>query len=1510
MQKIDQEKLSEFTDELSAFQVEASKTASVDVYDRFTISKLEDHVIDLCQLSVDASHSGLQYLCVRLRENISDHFITGTNISNDEFALMAEWKSLVKAYLINGENEGVVNALAINLSKSAWTYPLKANDTDEVISILLGRSSYDQLNSTSSDNTISSEEAEEFDAYMAESNASLADVFESLNDDDVIEDSIVNYKDDKEPSIAEFFENDVPSKATASLNENQLNSQQAVNVEDKSNSSSENEQSETDQVSTSLIEDELFVADEDVDEIEDDGEFGEDLSGAEAVFGAVDDASTDNAQVSEQESEQVDQDTPVSIADDLFVADDAIDNSDNEEFNKDLSVTEAVISDLHEENTQSSEQADLDVDSSDAALLVDELFVADEDVAENSDDDEFNESLSAVEAVINNSQEDNIQSSEQADSDFDNSDAASLVDELFVADDSIAEAEYDNELDENLSKKPSFEDANQQSVSEIADELFVNEEDSDKEEAFESEYAQDNQPVEPETVYIEPVEKNREAPRSIIEAYVGAMAGKIHENKPKALEQELIEQPLKTAPIQKLEPIDSILLKYPDWSEDQKELLSLILSEVHDVVDQQDEALSVLHEGQVVEQDALDMIVLYSEQIERMSSAAEMVGLDALQKLCELIGFHFGDLEKSSTEMIVSSEERIRKWPFIIYSYLKDINNESAHQEAIKYISDDAWARTIREDIKADLKEAFSHSTIHVDETVEGQRITKATPEDVDITVPDDVQAELLDGLLQELPHQTEEFSEAIQQLIKDDYLTQLEVTQRIAHTIKGAANTVGIAGVATLTHHLEDILQALLKAKAKPSADLHIGLIDASDCLEQMTEYLLGQGDQPDDAVQTMQVILDWANYIDEFGVPTDNVNKSSPTSVQTESVEPARVEENKEIKVKDNKAKSPQDASLRVPANMIDELINQSGESIIATSQMHENVEILLSSMRDIKKNKDNVYSLSQQLEHLIDVQGFNDKFSSSDKDEKFDPLELDQYNELHTYSRRLIEATADSVELIKDLEDRLFSLESVIVDQTRAQKDNQYAILKTRMMPVESVVARLKRGVRQAAKISGKSVELEVLGVDTLLDSKILNNLIDPLMHLLRNSVDHGIEANDVREANGKPLPGVIKLTFAQVGERLEINCEDDGIGLNAEQIKARAIDKGMIPEDQDISDDEIHQIIMQHGFSTRDEVTQLSGRGVGMDVVYSNIKDLNGSIVINSEMNKGMNVELSLPVSLLTAHALLIPTISGSMAVSASGIEEILQVNIDDLIETEYGLILHVEDKEYPAVHLEQLLKMRLTASSDKKKSFTALLVDEFGGQKKVVIVNEILSVRDIIIKPLSHYLPKAIGLVGATVLGNGDIAPVVDVADLLSQQSNVIGKLESDQSIELEETHQASVLVVEDSISTRRSLAEFMQDLNYKVFTAKDGVEAIEVMRDHSPTLLLTDLEMPRMNGLELTSYVRSHDETKDIPIIMLTSRTTEKHRQEAKSIGVNEYLSKPFVEDLLLEKVQSLAVVQ
>ncbi len=1804
MQEIDQEKLTEFTHQLSEFQTEANKTASIDVYDRFTISKLEDHIVDLYQIAIDSAHEGLQYLCECMRDNIRDHFITGTNISEEEFTLMAEWKSLVKVYLVNNGNQKVVEAIATNLSKPGWMYPLKSENQAQVITALLANSveSNHQAQQNVSEPEVNAMSTD-FDAYMKETTKSLADVFESDDDIDNGDDSIEEiptFFEDDEPSMAECFE-DLGVTESKTEQANSCDDDQPALQDELELKQSFNQQDDVQQVDVSkeelsqiqqppgianahnLIEDEAIeeqdvsieqekaeddfvkrqlnkthdiekveVSSEELAEIKDpvshvseqethiadsvqEENLSEDLSVTEAVNALSESNEQHSIEVSEQELSEIQEPSDNSLVDEIFVDESGNEvNLADEDLTKDLTEVDAVSvlagekeqdnievsaeelseidetvapaleNELHEEHDNenvhdevpanavinaliaSKEQENIDVSAEELSNIADPVSLAGDDelydqapvidtpeeraVSNNnlSSNDAFRalfskkeqDSIDASEQEVANSDEPSMSVSEsvsiedkvpeegaeqatnklineevanndvpviettEAIADIDEQNAVddahndvgtpvmrALENELYVEDTSDKQTEYgedfyndlseneaanfspdstdehqieaddtdepeiseseisepeiseseiskemaqrssqqefyvdsdasvndanyyfDNEhssLPDSLNKDYSPDDARELTIAEEAiygnntnavdntsgfvdtsiEEVLpsipdsVDASDTAEIQAFDAgDHQYGSEPV--ETIYIEPAAPKEEdsQPRSIIEAYVDAISSNKQRSQPDELEQELIEEPVAKEATVSIEPIETILAKYSDWTDEQKELLSLILSEASDVIEQQTSTLSVLHETPPSEEAILEMLSLYAEQIERIGSAAEMVGLDALQKLCELIGFHFGDLARASVEMIIKSEELIRQWPFIIYAYLKDIYNEDTQREAIEYISHDEWARTIREDIKSDLKIAFTQSTIQIEIDEQDQRLTTAGEEHVDVTVPDDVQAELLDGLLQELPHQTEELSSAIQALVNEEFLTQLEVSQRIAHTIKGAANTVGIVGVATLTHQLEDILQALLKAQAKPNKDLHAALVDAADCLEQMTEFLLEQGDRPADAIRTLQAILDWANYIDEYGPPEIS---DTPSTVD---VKPSN-EINKTEEVQEEKSKPSLEASLRVSANMIDELINQSGESIIANSQMHDSVSRLLHSLRDIRKNREDVYTLSQKLEHMIDVQGTQDKFSANIADDKFDPLELDQYNELHTYSRRLIEATADSVELVKDLEERLYGLETVIADQSRAQKDNQYSILKARMAPIESIVARLKRGVRQSAKISEKQVELEVLGADTLLDSKILNNLIDPLMHLLRNAVDHGVEVDDIRREQGKSLPAKITLSFEQVGERLEISCHDDGKGLDAEQIHARALAKGLITQDQDLSQQEIYQIIMQHGFSTRDEVTQLSGRGVGMDVVHSNIKDLNGVVQITSEKNKGMTVDMSLPVSLLTAHALLIPSQDGTIAVSTSGIEEILQVNTDDLIESEDSLMLNVEEQQYPAVHLEQLLKTSLATSSDQN-SYSALLIENLTGGKKVVLVSEIQSVRDIIIKPFSHYLPKVDGLVGATVLGNGDVAVVVDAAELLAQQSELVGRLHKDVSNDLEVIHQASVLVVEDSISTRRSLAEFMQDLNYKVFTAKDGVEAVEIMRQHKPSILLTDLEMPRMNGLELTSYVRSHDETKDIPVIMLTSRTTEKHKQEAKSLGVNEYLTKPFVEDILLEKVQHLAEVK
>lgn len=1630
MQKIDQEKLQEFKKELAEFQVEATKTATTAVYDRHTINKLEDHIVDLCQLAIDASHDGLKLLCELMRDNLRSHLVSGASISKEEFSLMTEWKSLVKAYVAKSDNKMIVSALMTNLAKPGWSLSLQSSERTKYNAILLGESFIEENNNDGIQESPNNEEIQDkqeiidtvepeespvieeiqekasgeikpenkevksdFDAFIDDSDESLADVFESMSgeDDDfeeivlTEETSTLKIEDEEglgsifseEQSLASCFTQEIEAKTLTELdefgevkdsseenveasNEESLNHSQkdetAESVEGSADDVSENQSvaeatdsiaddkeqhAGDDEIPTAVdsITDDLLVVDEDVSADLDDSyaqDFDQELKSAENALGL--DQIAEESESNVLEIDHLEEDSEKSavdlVVDDLFVeTEDGVEDIEEEyeeAFDQDLKSAENALGlDQSAEESESivaeaDHREERDEDKSAVDLMVDDLFVATDDVEiiEEENEQDFDKDLKYAEDALGLDQISDESESIVADADYrdekdeDKSAVDLVVDGLFVEAEDTPEAveeDYEQAFDDDLKNAESeVEVASEEnteldpiqtdSSSESHSDAFVDQTDDVQEDTNKDETQEDI------VESIKPAKKKKS--RSIIEAYVDVIAAKPKPKdiNPVELEQELI---IDQAPIEKppeLESVEEILSRYPQWNDEQKELLSLIVSEVIEIIKQQPETLSVLSESPVNENTVREMIALYIEQIERMGSAAEMVGLDSLQKICDLISFHFSDLDKSSIEVIVESHERIKKWPLLIYEYLRDIHNDVSQEEIVQYISDENWARTIREDIKNELIHSFSNSTISIDQSDVDTRIKEASQEDVDISIPDDVQAELLDGLLQELPHQAEEFSSAMQELVGVDYLKKLEVAQRVAHTIKGAANTVGIVGVATLTHQLEDILQALVKAQMMPSTNMHVALVDASDCLEQMTEHLLGQGDAPDDAVSVLQIILDWANYIDEFGPPTDDDKQDSAVESFADVKSIDVTNETAVAKEAIDKAKSSQDSSLRVSANMIDKLINQSGESLIATSQMQENIKQLQKAMRDIKTNKDSVYELSQHLEHLIDVQGDSEIVAKDDKNDKFDALELDQFNELHTYSRRLIEATADSVELIKDLEQRLFSLESVVSDQSRAQKENQHAMLQTRMMPVESVIARLKRGVRQAAKLSNKSVELKVNGADTLVDSKILNNLLDPLMHLLRNAVDHGIENDEERAAQDKSLPGMITLDFAQNGERLSIKCHDDGSGLNIKEIRSKAIEKGLISEDQNISDEEIHQIIMQHGFSTRQEVTQLSGRGVGMDVVHSRIREFNGSVIISSQENIGTTVEISLPVSLLSAHALLVPIHSGMIAIASSGIEEIAQVNINEINQTDDGLTLKIDDEEYSAVHLEQLLGLRVRKSMGDQLSYSALILNDVGEKKKAVLVGEIQSVKDIVIKPFSHYLPKVVGLIGATVLGDGAIASVVDVNDLMSINVNHSFAGFDQSSKDLEEIHQASVLVVEDSISTRRSLAEFMQDLNYKVYTAKDGVEAIEVMRDHRPSILLTDMEMPRMNGLELTSHIRSNDDTKDIPIIMITSRTTEKHRQEAKSIGVNEYLTKPYVEDLLLEKVQSLSM--
>jgi len=460
---------------------------------------------------------------------------------------------------------------------------------------------------------------------------------------------------------------------------------------------------------------------------------------------------------------------------------------------------------------------------------------------------------------------------------------------------------------------------------------------------------------------------------------------------------------------------------------------------------------------------------------------------------------------------------------------------------------------------------------------------------------------------------------------------------------------------------------------------------------------------------------------------------------------------------------------------------------------------------------------------------------------------------------------------------------------------------------MVPIKTIAQRLQRGVRQTCRLTGKEAELVLGGGETLMDSNVLNSMIDPLMHLLRNAVDHGIERPEDRELLGKPGVGTIALDFVREGTTIVVRCHDDGSGLHYAAIRQTAIERGLIDANQLLSEEELSRLILQPGFSTHAQTTQVSGRGIGMDAVYSRVQELKGSLHLTSEANKGCLVELRLPVSLMSTHGLLVRASKQVFAISSLGVEQILYPGAGTLMQVGHTAMYQVGEDIYATTTLEALLNLTPEQSCEPEAPCPALLVRQDTGRSRVVFVPEIMGSLTLVVKNLGRYVPTIKGIIGAAILGDGSVTPVLDLPDLLRRPARArAGLVVHEQAAPAVANTVPMALVVDDSLSARRALAEFVRDLGFEVQTAGDGLEAVALLEHTVPDILLVDLEMPRMNGLELTAHVRSRSATTHLPVLMVTSRSTEKHRRSAMQAGVNVYLVKPFAEDELAMHIQRL----
>jgi len=934
-----------------------------------------------------------------------------------------------------------------------------------------------------------------------------------------------------------------------------------------------------------------------------------------------------------------------------------------------------------------------------------------------------------------------------------------------------------------------------------------------------------------------------------------------------------------------------------------RELISIMIAELLNIRASIQQVQSLLQSGQpgpeILTQSWQDI----SRTLGYYSDAVSSIEFQGLGAIVSHVRDNLASVTDAKQDRHASLPELLLGWTDAVLAYLQNPVDTETTDALLNFVRTDHWPLPLGDkqaDALTPLFRAFQSGTV-VKEKPQRQQL--AGPEDVSLALPEDADQELLEAMLQELPAQTELLSSALQRLNTGGSLDDILVAKRIAHTLKGAGNTVGIRGIATLTHHLEDILLELHKQETLPTPRIMQTLMNAADCLAVMSEYLLGTSDPPEDAAAVLQEVLGMANIIDQQGIAALDANAADPVSAASA---PGKEPDSTTALEKVNAGEREMIPMLRMPAALVDNLLRLIGETKISTGQINNFVHESLLQMKEMRNCFDQLRLLGTKVQELTDIKDLG-QIQQHTKKGFYDSLEMDNYTELHSYSKWLSEATVDAHEIGQSVTSNLVKLQDMLAAQNRLNNETQENVIRARMLPVDTHLQRLQRCVRQASKLTGKPVELHLEGGSTLLDSETLNALLDPLMHILRNAVDHGIENRDERVALGKPETGNITLTFARDGNNILVHCRDDGRGLDLNAIKQKAITQGLLDEDRPVSDTELKQFILRPNFSTKQETTHVSGRGIGMDAVQASISALTGILTIDSETGKGTTMRIRLPQNTLSLFALLVRVGPRLLVIANRDIVRIVHHEDGKLLKSDdkWTFQMDMDGESYPALPIEKLLNTFVERRAEERLSRTAIVYGTETGTT-AVMVEKILSSGDLVVKGLGDYVPNIPGILGVTLLGDGIVAPVLDIAELLRHPESLSASTGRYTREIYAPVKLPTALVVDDSLSARRSLAQFMQDAGYEVRQARDGIEAMDIIMTHKPDLLLSDLEMPRMDGLELTGHIRANSSTVDIPIIMITSRAAAKHREEALASGVNIYLTKPYAEDELLEEIHRL----
>ena len=794
---------------------------------------------------------------------------------------------------------------------------------------------------------------------------------------------------------------------------------------------------------------------------------------------------------------------------------------------------------------------------------------------------------------------------------------------------------------------------------------------------------------------------------------------------------------------------------------------------------------------------------------------------------------------------------------------------------------------------------------------------------DTALDIPD-LDADLLEIFVQEASEILDE-AEGTMASLRDRPSDQapLASLQRDLHTLKGGARMASLAPIGDLGHTMESLLEAMADGQCEVTPETIEALEHGFDLLHRMVQR-----------VRNGMAVATPHNAIDYFLalLKGDTVEAAEDTVPATESTAPSEVDAEAEAAPVPKKAPRPRPSVERTPAvaearapqemirvrsDLLDSLVNAAGEVSIYRARLEEQISTFRFNLVEFDQTTNRLREQLRKMEIETEAQiiARYQREQEEAGESGFDPLELDRFSQLQQYSRALAESVSDLMSIQGLLDDLTRQSETLLLQQSRVSSDLQEGLMRTRMVPFDSLVPSLRRTLRQAAQETGKRAQLHISGAQGEMDRNLLERVKAPFEHMLRNAMAHGIESVEERRRLGKPAEGNVNIAVSRDATEVVITVSDDGAGINLDAVRAKAIERGLMKADAQLSHRDIYAFMLETGFSTAAEVTKLAGRGVGLDVVASEIKQLGGTLAIDSERGKGTTFTIRLPFTLAVTQAILISIGEHIFAVPMTSIQGVARIAGEDLRQ-------RLEDSEseyiyagegYRLYDLASLLDMPTPQLSDEAQ--VPMLMTRTGDQRAAVRIDNVVGSREIVVKPVGPQVSSVPGIFGATIMGDGSVVMILDLAPLVRRHVALRQDLEGAdiQVLRPAEVEQAErirplIMVVDDSITMRKVTTRTLERNELDVLTAKDGLDAVEKLQEHVPDLMLLDIEMPRMDGYELATYMRNDPRLKDVPIIMVTSRTGEKHRQRALELGVKRYLGKPYQEaDLLSNITEALA---